>query len=208
MKKSKMDALYISSLNNTISRYIYHLQGQLGFGPCAKKKGKVHEGHYPFIPSGHSSRTLSYLHMAREHICKKRGDDYRPNFLDCGCGIGNIMLLARAIGGFDKVDGIEYDLATYKVAKVLAHSYDNNVFKGDLVKSRRFGNYDVIYYYEPISDQEKRMLFFGKLANNTKVGTIIISNSGSSYFSENRKFKSIRRESKGLRYPIYEKMRM
>ncbi len=209
MKKSEEDRLNVTCLERVVSGYNRYFQNKLGFAPESKKKGKKHKGHYHFIPSTCSGNILNYLRIAKDHINKKRKSSAYSlglNFLDCGCGIGNIMLLANAVGGFNRIAGIEYDLATYKVAKELMEHY--TVIRGDLTNFPNYADYDILYYYEPISDGDKKLLFFEKMENDMEIGAVIISNGGSMYFESNRRFKRLQIVRSGRTVPIYEKVRM
>ena len=179
-------------LDCVIDKYNNYFQDILGFGQHSekKKRRKPHKGHYPFVPSRSSIRMIDSLREAKDHIQEKRKDPYsRVSFLDCGCGVGNIMLLAGMISGFDIIAGIEYDPATYKIAKKLVPHY--KVIKGDLAYFRHYADYDILYYFEPISLPKKRKAFMKKLANNMKVGAVVISNGGSMHFAEHEKFERL-----------------
>ncbi len=200
----------IHSLSAASETYASHIQKQLGFGtnftPEEKEKGKdkgpgiMHDGHYPFIPTYSISSLVRCLCEVRDYISKRdkiSGNPLRLKFLDCGCGIGNIMMLAKRIDGYKSVVGIEYDSATYKVAKELLSQYSDDindkVIHNDLLDFRGYGKFDVIYYYEPISDVKKRNEFCKKLANNMKAGAVVIANGHSYLFSEDKaeRFKHV-----------------
>ncbi len=192
----------IHSLSKVVENYNYYLQMKLGFRPNYPYKdeqrkglGEKHVGHYPFIPTYKPATLLQCLCEVRDYIRKKRGrDPHNPSlsFLDCGCGIGNIMLLARSIDGYGTVAGIEYDNATHRVAQELL-PYNEDITRGDLINFNGYGNFDVIYYYEPISCQEKSKIFYKKLISGMKVGAVIIPNGNSYLFREDpmKRFKQL-----------------
>jgi 2-polyprenyl-3-methyl-5-hydroxy-6-metoxy-1,4-benzoquinol methylase len=109
-----------------------------------------------------------------------------PKFLDIGCGIGNIVMLANLIGFTS--DGIEYDPKIYKVAKHL-ELYRSTIFKGDMRKFKRYHEYDVLYYYRPILCDEAMKKFSHKLAETVKPGAYVICNGDSEGFKQSKDFE-------------------
>jgi hypothetical protein len=196
------------NLEWVVSEYNCYFQTALGFLDCGNKgKGKKYKDHHYFIPSS-PIQTLTFLRIARNHIRKRDGkirkmDHKSLLFFDCGCGIGNIILLSRSMGGYGRGAGIEYDKATYEMAKMLIPSAD--IINGDLVDFDHYDKYDVIYYYEPIISIRKRRIFINKLMNGAKVGAVIIGNGvGASDMRRSSKFRKVSRKTS----LIYEKMRM
>lgn len=205
MKQSSKDKLYAHHLDAVIRIYVTYFQRKLGFTWAGKKKGKRHEGHHPFIPYSDSAKTIDHIRVAKAHILKKKSGPLR--FLDCGCGIGNIMILAYATGGFFRTDGVEYDLSTWRVAKDLAPPM-SKVFRGDLIEFKHYADYDIIYFYEPICDQRKRRIFLKKVMDDARIGAVIIAHGGGASLSGSKKFKKVRRDSRnGSYYPMWEKVK-
>ena len=168
-------------------------------------KRNTKRGSYGFVPTKGALLEVSRaMEFVLAYLTEKMG---RPNFsfLDAGCGAGNILLIANAIG-FNELYGIELDDKTVKIANdLLSCAIDNSRFKiikANLTKYSKYKNYDVIYYYQPMKHLSK---FLDLLRKNVKVGTIIITN-GDNPFREDRKFKKIMG---GVAYQdgVYEKMR-
>lgn len=191
----------IRSLSRVAENYNYYFQMKLGFLPSYPYKdeknkgpGEKHVGHYPFIPTYNLNTLIQCICEVRDYIRKRKGKGpHSPlSFLDCGCGVGNIMLLVSNINGYGTVAGIEYDNATYKVAQELL-PYNKDVMRGDLINFNGYCNFDVIYFYEPISSIEKRRIFYRKLMDDMKVGAIVIPNGGSLSFEEDtmNRFKQL-----------------
>lgn len=190
-------------LSAIVGTYNSYLQAELGFGSSfvfgekvKKGPGKTHKEHYPFIPTYDAGSWLRCLFQVRDYILakrKKNGKSYRNlSFFDCGCGVGNIMLLVRYMEGFGEVHGIEYDAATHEVARKLMFSHNSNVIQGDLVEFDDYGYYDVLYYYTPIVCQEKSGIFYKKLMNGMKVGAVVIPNGHAFIFEQDpKRFKQL-----------------
>jgi len=149
---------------------------------------------YPFIPLNNSIDSINRFKDIRNYLILRdslstRWYDKKLKFLDAGCGIGNIMILAK-ICGFD-VSGIEYNTTTHRYCKEI-HEYDAHVIKGDITKFKSYHKYDVIYYYVPIDDREKMLEFTERLAKNMKVGAIVDPHGGSHESFKNDSFKVVR----------------
>jgi len=172
-------------LSDTIQHYNYYFQTKLGcIAPDWKKSNAKH---YCFIPSRASS-ALYYIMFARSYLSTKaslltRAPRYYK-FLDCGCGIGNIIIIAAKVG-FDAT-GLEYEADTFALAKdILVSEYIGDsgcpspkVIKGNILHFRHYKDYDVIYYYAPIKDRKLEKQFVKKLIADAKVGALIIAYGG------------------------------
>ena len=121
--------------------------------------------YFPFIPSSDAAWVIDRLTRVQMHQ-----DGMKLKLIDCGCGIGNVMLLAKSIGYY--VYGIEYDLESSKIAESLT---DSKVVCGDILTFDGYADFDVIYYYTPIRDVDKMRKFLEKIINDMKVGGIIVS---------------------------------
>ena len=124
----------------------------------------------------------------RRETCTKGGTKrlHNPLFLDAGCGIGNIMLIAR-VAGFE-VAGIEYDPELAKVAKRLTCSH---VHVGDIAEYSQYKKYDVIYYYVPITNRDKMMRFCNRLGKRMRIGAYVIPLGYSRLFRPENGFEQI-----------------
>lgn len=203
MKQAEEDRLNVISMVYAIEEYNRYFQRKLGIiQNSTGKHKKTKKGHHPFVPSHHPTKILGHLRFARDYIHKRDGCQAGVSFLDCGCGVGNIMLLATTLRGFNIIAGIEYDKETYEIARMLCQR--GQIFKGDLTKFERYSDYNILYYYEPMHCPTKRETFIKKLINDTKVGTLIITNGCSQPFRHSRKFKRL---NGGYHTPIFEKRR-
>lgn len=113
----------------------------------------------------------------------------RKKFLDIGCGIGNVILLAQAVGY--AADGLEYDPKTYKAAKSVCGGRGAKIFKADMNKFSHYGDYDVLYYYQPMVGGLDMRKFACKLAEEMKPGAYVISHGSRDVFIESPEFTRV-----------------
>jgi len=197
LSRSKNDILRALELyRNYITRKLYNRKD---FSKSHRKRG-----HYPFIPSG-SCEVLSWLEGTAKYLNERDGNEpnaglWRYRFLDCGCGIGNIVMFA-SIMGFNST-GIEYDFRTIAIARELLDGR-GTIIKGDITAFHNYAKYDVIYYYQPMTDHGLMDKFQQKLIKDLKVGAIILPNGITKPIRESGKFKKILT---GDHYYAYEKV--
>jgi 2-polyprenyl-3-methyl-5-hydroxy-6-metoxy-1,4-benzoquinol methylase len=94
-------------------------------------------------------------------------------FLDAGCGIGNIMLLATKTGF--SAYGLEIDPTIIHFAKKV-DICPNNIIKQNILTYKNYSEYDVIYFYRPITNGAKQVKFENCVRNQMKKGAILIPN--------------------------------
>lgn len=139
------------------------------------KKGEAHAdrrrkiGHYPFI-----MREMGGVMAMVIHVRKYFGSRTKtPKFIDCGCGVGNVVLMAH-FAGFDAY-GIEYDPVTLQRGRRLFKQFRVNpkkLFRGDILEYPNYADYDVIYCYCPMCNDEKEQAFENKVKLDMKVGAL------------------------------------
>lgn len=143
------------------------------FSDTANERHK--DGHYRFIPKGVGDSMRILTHSYSHIMSGDRGFAYRkPMFLDCGCGVGNIALLAHFIG-FDAY-GIEYDKATLKRGKKLFEQFGIHpakLFQGDILEYEGYHKYDLLYGFCPMIDPTKEHDFELKVMLEMKKGALI-----------------------------------
>ena len=135
----------------------------------------IENGSYTFIPR-ESDNIIYILQFLKEHIEKNKCLPSSTKFLDAGCGIGNILMIAYAMG-FHNCAGLEFDDETVKIAKLLTRRQNRNwasIMKRDIITFKTYKDYDVIYFYRPLSDHNKQIKFEQHLYNTMKVGAIVI----------------------------------
>jgi 2-polyprenyl-3-methyl-5-hydroxy-6-metoxy-1,4-benzoquinol methylase len=158
-------------------------------------------GCYHFIPSSISG-VISNLKLVKKYLDGKNVSEAK--FIDAGCGIGNVTLLANLFGF--AADGVEIDARNVRIAKAITKHrswysiYSSKIIKGDILTFKHYSKYDVIYFYCPLSDCEKQIHFEKKVADEAKVGAVIIGVLSRSAFEDNKQLKRIKDG-----YPIWVK---
>ena len=163
----------IQALSSSIHAYNSYFQHILGTDNEGGWK-KSNKDHHCFIPTHGVEGITRSLHYVRK---LNDIDSCSPiKFLDCGCGIGNIMVIAHHLGF--KPYGIEYEKENVELARKLLRNAirPKQVIHGDLMKYENYKKYDVIYYYEPLKKNEKRRDFADKIAKDAKCGALVIPN--------------------------------
>lgn len=171
---TKKSVTMIQALSSSIHVYNSYFQSMLGTDNEGGWK-KSNKDHHCFIPTPSAENITRALY----HAGTISGINNRypsPRFLDCGCGIGNIMMIAYHLGF--KPYGIEYEKENVELArKLLRNIIDpKQVIHSDLMKYKHYKKYDVIYYYEPLQNHEKKREFADKIAKGAKRGALIIPN--------------------------------
>lgn len=162
-------------LEGLYSSFFRHKSQRIG---CETKSDSRERGHYYFIPMSPHVALMSITAAVRvyKHMYE---DDTRiaenPKFLDCGAGLGNIMLLA-AEAGCDSY-GIEYDPVNVKEGRQLLKFFDLSTWRliqGDLMEFQDFSSYDIIYGYCPMCDPAMESKFERRLCRMMKPNSILI----------------------------------
>ena len=135
------------------------------------RKACYKRGHFHFIARETEPLLRMLIHL-RSHFGEQRK---KIKFLDCGCGIGNVVILAR-FAGFDAY-GVEYDKQTLKRGKEVLPLFgveSSKLHQGDLLEYPDFDKYDVLYGYCPMSHGGKERTFEKKLYKDMKIGAMLI----------------------------------
>ena len=178
---------YCKLLSDTLRHYNRYFKETVA--PYSHKGGReFNNDHYPFIPSNSILETVAVLDSLLLSIKRATKTEYVPKFIDCGCGVGNIVLLAKELGYSSH--GIEYDCKTYNIAKKLVPP-DCRIIRGDITKFESYENYDVIYFYVPISNGHKMDTFVRKVVDEAKIGSYVLSYGYSSRILCSKKFKPV-----------------
>jgi 2-polyprenyl-3-methyl-5-hydroxy-6-metoxy-1,4-benzoquinol methylase len=159
---------------------------ELNSGDYKLRKGTTCFGN---IPYSYIEILAKELEIIQRRLYKKLRR--KPKFLDIGCGIGNLVMLASFLDY--EAAGLEYNLKTYRVAKKLCNITlpDSKIIKGDMRTFKHYSEYDVLYCYQPIADYKKMDEFTIKLAEEMKSGAYVICVGTGHGFVHSKKFKSI-----------------
>lgn len=126
---------------------------------------------YPFVAMD-TRQAYEQIRLARSYL--QESGTYKPglSFIDIGCGIGNILLLAELME-FD-VFGIEKDSASFDIAQKLVG--DEYVSQEDIWNFNRLNQFDVVYYFRPFSEKTMQLKFEQHVEDQLKPGAILIAN--------------------------------
>lgn len=155
-------------------------------------KTEKNTAHYGFVPYGNLNYLIAKLSKIHSHLRKRLKRN--PRFLDIGCGIGNIVLLADLVGY--NASGLEYDPDIYAVAKQL-HAptcyteFNSEIIQNDMRTFKKYNEYDVLYYYEPMISKLAMKEFSIKLAKEMKPGAYLICHGTSIGFRQSSEFRYI-----------------
>ncbi len=131
---------------------------------------------YPFVAMD-SRQVFRQLALVRRHLGLDREQTQGatpapPTFLDVGCGIGNVMLLAEQMG-FDAY-GLEKDRDPCAMARRL---FDRDrVSDADIWEYRHYHRFQVIYYFRPFADRKLQQEFERMIEERIPPGTLLIAN--------------------------------
>jgi len=196
-KREDIDSRMITVLSDLVRCYIGFIARSHGIQNNYRSTAGV--SHYGFVPTDTMLVSDTLLRLFR-HMGSAWN---RHKFLDIGCGIGNVVRVAQIVG-FDAY-GLEYNKKIYDVAKDLIGKHC--LFKGDMTSFKKYGEYDVLYYYIPIANYETMDKFAKELAEAMKCGAYVIPHGGTGHiFQESTEFESIKLEPENFNhFFIYRK---
>jgi SAM-dependent methyltransferase len=147
---------------------------QAPFGPGGQNPEAQAYGCYPDIPMP-ASDFLALAHAAyRVALARRIGGPFQ--FLDVGCGGGSKVLLAA--GFFDAADGLEFDPGYAGAARALFEATGVTrcrAIQGDALNFTGYGDYDVVYFYKPMSDKAKLGELEDRIVAGVRPGTVLIA---------------------------------
>ena len=172
--KQTKHILNITSLLNEITEYF---QNEL-------ETEKKDENSWNYIPN------RDYLNLSKKLLLIKKSYKYKtPTFLDCGCGIGLISVFAEQ-HGFTST-GLEIQDKSIEIAKKISFC---KFIKKDILKYKKYGDYDVIYFYCPFNINRKpnpQEIFEKIVADQMKIGAFVITINCGTVFDSDKRFKII-----------------
>lgn len=171
----------------------------LGFHTLEAQRATINDTsrEYPFVPMD-TRQVFEQLSLVAAYLRHEKGREPADcSFLDIGCGIGNILVIAEQFE-FD-VFGFEKDEHPVKVAKRFIG--EDRVTQEDIWSYTGYGNFDVVYYFCPFSDGETQRRFEEMVEEKMRPGAILIANQKrSEQIAGDPRFKRL-----NLKYQIWEK---
>ncbi len=96
------------------------------------------------------------------------------SFIDLGCGPGNILISAKNLLGASELTGVEIDPALVRQAKDNTRMLNANIIQADLLEwVPAVNDYDMVYIYEPIRDENLRLKFLSGMTAWLKDGQYV-----------------------------------
>lgn len=126
---------------------------------------------YPFVPMD-TRQMIEQIRVARAALLTHHNQEEPLNFIDIGCGIGNVLLAAEQMDF--AVFGIEKDPFPCQIAQKLID--ENLVVMADIWEFSEYNRFDVIYYFRPFHDGKTQRRFELLIENELKPGGILIAN--------------------------------
>ncbi len=131
-------------------------------------------GCFPDIALG-VGHFVQSAHLACRLLMARR--QRRPfSFLDVGCGGG--MKVALAAEFFDRAEGLDYDQGYVEVATANFYAMRAGrcrAFHADGITFDGYADYDVIYFYRPMQDDDGLMALERQICAQCRPGTILIA---------------------------------
>jgi hypothetical protein len=183
----KEDLDKFENLSNSVSNVIRNMIANIKRRNGDRVNELGSRDRYDFIPYNISSIVTIFGYLNRGNIETINGNKVnlkrRPNikFLDVGCGIGNIMLLAmtKLENIICNFHGIEYDRFYADICRTLTGADIDpyslvKVFNRDALDFEHYGDYDIIYFYCPFINPKLQHKLEKKIESQMKVGCIYI----------------------------------
>ena len=129
---------------------------------------------YPFVAMD-ARQVFGQVSFVKDYLLERDGLHNaveRYSFIDVGCGMGNVMLIAEQLG-FD-VFGIEKDRYTLPIARQLFD--ESRVLEEDIRHYPDYHRFDVVYYFCPFSDGDLQRSFESQIEAAMKPAAILIAN--------------------------------
>ncbi len=122
-----------------------------------------------------NSTFVAYAHAAYRTLLAL-GKKSPTRFLDVGCGTGfKVMMAARY---FDQCDGLEYDPAYVSAAKRFLRrgGFETcSAFKADGLTYEGYGDYDVLYFYRPMREDDQLQELEAQILRCARPKTLVIA---------------------------------
>lgn len=152
---------------------MYHALHRLA-NPNNQSHESEERGHFADIPL--RIQLFEQLILVSYRLLVARGRSLNARFLDVGCGGGSKVLAATRY--FARCDGLEFDPAYAAAAERLfdiLEARSCSVVEGDALAYDGYDQFDVIYFYRPIRDNDVLARMEARIIEQARPGTIIIA---------------------------------
>lgn len=129
------------------------------------------ESEYPFVPMD-TRQVYEQIKFVRDLLADAKPEATHLSFLDIGCGIGNVLLVAELMDF--EVAGLEKDDYPFTIAAKLIG--DDKVVKQDIWEYDHYHTFDVIYYFRPFHEGNLQRRFERFIEDQLKTGGVLIAN--------------------------------
>ena len=123
-----------------------------------------------------SIRSFESLMSAAYRLLLVQGRSKYVRFLDVGCGGATKVYVASRY--FQQCDGLEYDTRYVDAARNtldLLQARNCEIHSGDGVTFENYKEYDVIYFYRPLRDNELLAKMERQIMTTARPGTIVVA---------------------------------
>jgi len=135
---------------------------------------------YGFVPTPFNDGLIRSFEIAARAVLLE-AEPFKVKFIDAGCGAGTIFPIAAAVG-FRRIFGLDLDPTTIAMAERMLkcltgiiYPIQGQIINHNIVTFADFGNYDVIYTYQPLkpfSDEGKE--FYRNMRISMRKGSVAI----------------------------------
>jgi len=126
---------------------------------------------YPFVPMD-PRQVYAQVKFVHDYLLDKGHNKQPWRFLDIGCGIGNVLLVAEQMDF--EVWGIEKDEFPCKVAAKLIGP--GRISQTDIWEYEDYWQFKVIYYFRPFHDGNIQRRFERLIEDQLQSGGFLIAN--------------------------------
>ena len=146
----------------------------LVLNPIEQNESSINHGCFPDI-SLPNSEFLRHAHAAYR-ILLTLGRAGPSKFIDVGCGGGLKVITAAQI--FGQASGLEFDSGYAEAARRLVEKSSLNnctIIEGDGLSFRDYGDFDIVYFYRPMRNEEMLNRLEKKIMSCVRPGTLLIA---------------------------------
>jgi SAM-dependent methyltransferase len=194
--KEKIHDEMLSVFLNMYSSQVNYLR------PGRKEERKMEKkGSWHFIPNRTYDVFETFIvlkdYLRKEERWSAHSNIHRSKFLDAGCGIGNILLIARYVRLCENIYGLELSDSMIEKAKEFIAPHERttpyiHINKANVMEYDNYGDYDIIYYFCPLKDYKMEMKFERKVEDEMKVGAVLASSKQDHNIKRDKRFEKIK----------------